>query len=223
MMRTIAPILFGFLFCISANAATVLVIAEGDSITAGNGTTGGSNWVNQLGYFINDIKVTCTNIALSGDTVSNNIAATDTINRLVIPADRKIAICALGSNDIGNGDTAQNVQTNFLYWIANVRSNNPSVQIVMTTIMDRVGIVESKRTNVNEWIKSSAPVNLVVDIASDARLNTAPDAPYFADAVHPSNTGAWVVASNIFFNMNAARMFETRDIPLAYVGTFTKR
>lgn len=223
MMRTIAPILFVVLFCISANAATVLVVAEGDSITAGNGTTGGSNWVNQLGYFINDIKVTCTNIALSGDTISNNIAATDTINRMAIPADRKIAICALGSNDVGNGYAVPGIQTNFLQWIANVRSNTPAAYIVITTMMYRVGDIEVNRTNLNNWIKSNAPVNLVVDIASDARLNTAPDAPYFADAAHPSNTGAWVVASNIFYNMNAARMFETRDIPLAYVGAFTKR
>lgn len=173
----------------------------------------------QLGFFMNNTNIATTNIALSGDTISNNAAATDTLLRLSAPADRKIAINALGSNDIGNGYAVPGIQTNFLQWIANVRSNTPSAYIVMTTMMYRVGDIEVNRTNLNNWIISNAPVNLVVDIASDPRLNTAPDAPYFADVVHPSNAGAWVVASNIFFKMTQANVLRTFEPTVRASGT----
>lgn len=207
----------------------MLCIGEGDSITAGDGTSGGSNWVAQLAYFINDSKVSLTNIALSGDTISNNVSASDTLLRLAMPDfNRRVAMIDLGSNDICNGigDSAETIQTNLLYWFNNVRSNYPAAKIVALTIMPRSGCGGAKiavRTNVNNWIVSNAPVDLAVDVAADARLQTAPGGAYFADAAHPNNLGSWVMASNVWFSINAAGFLDTRNTRVLSATTINIR
>lgn len=217
---------------LSASAASVLLVAEGDSITQGNGSTGGSNYVFQLGQFVNSANLITTNIGLSGDLIASNTTASDTTLRLASATNyfRSLAILEMGINDItsGTGIPAADIQTNYLLWIASVRAASPSTKIVMFTVMHRAELTSGSakaitRTNVNNWILSNAPVDLVVDQASDARLASSPDTNYFSDNVHPNNLGYWVMASNVFYRLTQAGYLETQRLPILNVGTLIKR
>lgn len=224
MMKFISIFLLSS-FCFCLRAANIFSIHEGDSITQGAGSTGGSNYVFQLGQFINDGHIIRTNIGTSGDLIASNTAATDVLTQLASSGNYVMSLATIqfGINDISVSYTAPAIQSNYLTWISNVRASYPRTKIIQFTIMPSLGVGigsdrDIVRSNVNNWIRTLSPVDAVVDMAGDSRLTPA-NTNYFSDIVHPNNLGYWVMASNAFFIMNASNFFDYRDRPIVSSAT----
>lgn len=209
---------------LSVKAQTsVYSVHEGDSTTFGDGVNG-SNYV----FFLKEMAVgnsfplAFTNIATGGDTISNNVSATDTLTRLTNAPfnSRLIATVYLGLNDISALYPSTNIATNLLLWTLNVRTSFPATKILMATIWPRIGdsaLKDGIRTNLNSWIRDAAPVDAVLDFATNSALNPQITPGNFVDNVHPNVNGHRIIASNVWDAMQVRGYF---DVPPARALNF---
>lgn len=199
-------LVLSFLLIVSARAQTSIYgVFEGDSTTHGNGT-----YPSNVTFFLTSLAaghvpaIIFTNIAISGDTASNNATATDTLTHLTnSPAGAGlIASVYLGLNDVYFFTNPPSyTESNLLSWVTNVRASFPQVRILMHTLWRRQAessTVISNRGVINTWIRSSAPVDLVVDNAADDQFNVLLHPENFVDNVHLSIAGNQYWASNIW-------------------------
>lgn len=200
------------LFCVSAKATT-LIIAEGDSLTAGYGLTPtGSNWVGQL---INTYPATTwTNVANSGkrweQAWNPHITNATTTNQLAAFATttKRTVVVWCGINDIAGGNTLSATTNVMRGWIDAVRAFDSGVKLVGVTILKITGMTspqETMRTNLNATIKSGW-FDYYVDLDTVSELSDPSNLTYFqADGVHTTIAGNVKVAAAIASTLSANR------------------
>lgn len=202
------------------------VVALGDSITDGAGTTSGGNrrWTNQL-----DARLAAEpSLALYGvvnaGILGNRILfdgigprAVDRFNRDVLEVTHvKAAVILLGINDINIGPTVAGQDVTAQQVIdglsAMVRAGQAAgKKVFLGTIMPNKGFTrypftesgEAKRQAVNAWIRSGALANGVVDfdaiVRNPADPTTINPAYNSGDNLHPNDAGAKAMADG--FNL----------------------
>ncbi len=210
-------------------STTCAVICEGDSLTAGTGSTGGSNYVSQMnlnGLYGNYV----TNIGHGGDVISANSAATDALTSLTntIGYAKQTVVMMMQVNDIAVNDSVPIVTTNMLTWQNNVRAKFPNAKIMwLTSMAANLGTTLNARlVEVNTWLKSgTANIDYVGDLRADPRLQTFSDTTYYdPDGVHLNNAGylvmATIVRSNlVYFNRVNAEFYVRKDGSDSNTGT----
>lgn len=183
-----------------------IIVAEGDSLTAGYGLTpAGSNWVGQL---INTYpSATWTNVAESGKRWetgwSPDVEASNTTNHLAshtVGAKRTVVIWC-GINDIAGGNSFTATTNLMRQWIDAVRGFDANAKILGCTILKYVGMSggqETIRSDLNTLILTGGWFDYTCDLASAAELDDPSDLTYFqADGVHTTIAGNVAVAREV--------------------------
>jgi lysophospholipase L1-like esterase len=160
------------------------VIAFGDSITAGVGTTGERNFVTLLSE---RTGIAIDNQGVSGNTTAQALARLDAS---VLSKDPDIVIVFLGGNDI-----LQNVDEEVTF--ANVRSivtqiQNSGAKVVLTSIHD--GFILNDYEDAYQDIANDTGAYFVSGILRGVIGRS----DLMFDAVHPNNAGHVIIADRIF-------------------------
>lgn len=180
---------------------TVRFVFVGDSITAGDHTTGDDNgWAYQtLGLLGKSYG--CVNWGISGGTLATFVSER-AIKGLAsrVPATRTVLFLFAGTNDIASGTTAATCETNLQTYANDAKP--AGFKVVLFCILPRTtltGPQETERQTFNTWLRANWATygDALVDYATDGsgRLNDASNTTYFADGIHPNDAGAAVLAA----------------------------
>jgi lysophospholipase L1-like esterase len=200
------------------------VVAIGDSITDGAGTTSGANrrWTNQLDTRIAAEPGLAGLGVVNAGIVGNRILfdgigprAVDRFNRDVLEASNvKAAIILLGINDINIGPTVPNQDVTALQVIDGLTSmvragQRAGKKVFLGTITPNKGFTrypftvagEQKRQAVNAWIRGGGVANGFIDFDAVVRNPGDPTTlnPAFnsGDNLHPNDAGAKAMAEAV--------------------------
>jgi acyl-CoA thioesterase-1 len=160
------------------------VIAFGDSITLGTGTTAGNNYVNLLTRYTG---ITIDNQSISGNTTAQGVARVDAD---IIAKDPDIVIVFLGGNDIlqrvDEDTTFENIRT----IVTKIQASG--AKVVLVGIYDGIVLRDYERAyrDVAQDTDAYYVSGVLRGIIGDSDL--------MADAVHPNSAGHVVIANRIF-------------------------
>lgn len=182
-------------------SASNRIIADGDSLTYGTGSTGGLTFPAQLATLLGR---TAVNVAVPGKTMTSIRDETTTLPYGGLAND--IMVLYVGTSDLGSGAAATTIGPILI--TAAQRYVAAGFQLVICTLADSQAATnpvdyETQRQAFNGYITSNATSigYLVADLAADSRIGVVGDAnntTYFdADKVHMNNTGYGVVAEII--------------------------
>lgn len=212
-------IISALLLSLSLGSAASFIIAKGDSLTAGYGSTGysgpgpsltSSNYVTQM-YLTSIYGTITTNISQSGAYLNTNTAMFDVVSALTNARNagyvKSTVVLMLQVNDIAGADSVANVTTNILTSCASIRALFPLTKIAWMTSMaaDLSSTFTNRLNDVNTFIRTTAANDYVIDIRADPRMQNFNDTTYFnADKVHLTDAGyavmATIVRSNLFYH-----------------------
>ncbi|MFT7617405.1 MAG: lysophospholipase L1-like esterase [Planctomycetota bacterium] len=153
-----------------------------------------------------------TNVAIGGQSVASMATnAFDVVDREVIQNlaySKQIVILWGGSNDIEGADTAYNIKRNARGWIEGRQTLG--TKTVILTILPRADLnpeCEKIRLEFNEWIRAgTSGADLVVDVASDPRLQDPKVLTYFApDHIHLNAAGQGIIAAHVKLALESLR------------------
>jgi len=192
---------------------TGAIVALGDSVTDGNGSTPDTNnrWPDQLARRLmaepGNHKMGVVNAGLTGNRLLRDIIGPNALARL----DREVltqpgvthVIVLLGNNDILFGQsfppvTAEQIIQGHQMLIQRARLRGLTIYGATLTPFKGVGfvseaafpVVEARRQAVNEWIRTSGEYDAVIDFDLATRN---PDDPaqllHRADFLHPNDAG----------------------------------
>lgn len=168
-------------------------IADGDSITEGAFGSFLQSWPRLMSSRL-IAPVNVYNVAVSGQTSTQNVAAIPSWINLCAKPGATFYHNAVGTNDIPAGGTSATIQRNIqtLQQYTMAAGCAPSFQ---QTILPRSSFVanpsyEAVRTAVNAWIRSNAATlgYTVVDAANDPTMGTTAalsNVQYYQDGTHP--------------------------------------
>lgn len=169
------------------------IITDGDSITEGLGATRSFNWP----YFLNPANNWFAyDYAISGQTWANLIARQATTNAFAAAGNYLIVNC--GSNDVGTGRSAAQIQTDFqTYMNAAVAAGFDKSKIVVTTLHLQNPGTGGARNGFNTWLRANYTTyaGTLFDVAADTDLginettNVPNNSSYWADGVHFTDAG----------------------------------
>lgn len=191
--------------------ADTAIVFEGDSLTYGVSSSDNIT----MSYPAQLTRLSSTppkiwNGGSGGDTALNNnaAAASKTILTGIAGYANRLVVYWLGTNDIANGRTAVQLESDIASYIAAVRAHDAGAVIFGNTIIARDPFNPSQDAEiaeVNDWIKNTADFDHVVDLTADSRLSNATNATYFdGDGIHLTDTGYGVVAGLVRAAINAA-------------------
>lgn len=185
------------------------LILVGDSITAAADATVQPWWRQMLPVFDRDFKV--FNNALEGDTaVAAIVGVTNQVTTSVKAGVTNIVVYAYGTNDLAalspaNGDAvnAATVQSRIQAHCAAIRAANPTVKIVVCTILPRnnsftggqtVTSFEASRLLINIWLRANYATfaDGLADYGGDAfvgQLANVTDPTWMNGNLHPKARG----------------------------------
>ena len=169
--------------------SAVTVVAFGDSITAGFGTTGDNDYVSRLA---DRTGVAIINAGRSGDTTASALARIDSA---VLARDADIVIVFLGGNDLLQGVPVQQRITNITSIVQQIRADGAAV-ILVGVGSGAIDPFEGALAGIASQT-SSAFVPAVLDgIFGVSSL--------MADLIHPNNAGHAIIADRIEPALRAA-------------------
>jgi lysophospholipase L1-like esterase len=158
------------------------IVAFGDSLTEGVGTTEGSDYVALLSERIGE---TIVDLGVSGDTTTDGVARLDEL----LEADPRIVILLLGGNDALRRLPVETTVANLATIMETVQDTGAAVLLVGVT----GGLYGSRYPDEFERLAKEYGVAYVPNILSG--LIGQPD--YMADAIHPNNKGHVLMADRI--------------------------
>jgi lysophospholipase L1-like esterase len=209
------------------DAAKGVMVAIGDSITDGAGTTSGANkrWTNQLDARLAADPSLASYGVVNAGILGNRILfdgigpkAIDRFTRDVLEATNvKAAVVLLGINDINIGPTVSGQDVTAQQVIDGLTvlvkaGQAAGKKVFLGTIMPNKGFTrypfteagEAKRQAVNTWIRANSLANGVVDfdaiIRNPADPTTINPAYNSGDNLHPNDAGAKAMAEG--FNLS---------------------
>jgi lysophospholipase L1-like esterase len=209
------------------DAAKGVVVAIGDSITDGAGTTSGANkrWTNQLDARLAADPAWASYGVVNAGILGNRILfdgigpkAVDRFARDVLEATHvKAAVILLGVNDINIGPTVAGQEVTAQQVIDGLTTmiragQGAGKKVFLGTIMPNKGFTrypfteagEAKRQAVNAWIRSNPLANGAIDfdaiVRNPADPTTLNPAYNSGDNLHPNDAGAKAMADG--FNLN---------------------
>ena len=169
--------------------SVVTVVAFGDSITAGVGTTGNNDYVARLS---DRTGVSIINEGRSGDTTGS---ALNRLDGAVLARDPDIVIVFLGGNDLLQGVSVQNRIANITTIVERIRADGATVILV--------GVGSGVLDPFNGALPSLASQtgSTLVPAVLDGILGVS---SLMADLIHPNNAGHTIIADRIEPALRAA-------------------
>lgn len=176
--------------------ASPVVSFDGDSLTEGVGSTGGTNGTPEQ---VTPGEATIVNNGDAGERASQNTAALRTIATFDAAAGgaKLTAVYREGINDVAINDSVANITGYIDDWIAAVRAAHPDAFLIGCTLTDYVGMgatFEGRVDAINTHILTVADFDATVDLAADSRLDDPSDATYYSDSTHHTDAGYAVCA-----------------------------
>jgi len=181
------------------------LVVEGDSLTTGQGSSGGNTYPKQLQDLYPTTQLVYFNVATSGQTLSD--MTTDAAAQVDPKRDPSQPLCAVviwgGTNDIYFGASGATAYSRLVTYCQARQA--AGFKVVALTMLPRsnVGVpvgFETDRTTFNTSVRADwrTFADALADVAADARIGDAGDeldtTYYDADKVHMNNTGYGVVA-----------------------------
>jgi lysophospholipase L1-like esterase len=178
----------------------IRVVTVGDSLTAGNLSTYGFNYPNQMIPLLSP-QPGLYNMGLGGEKVTEMIAEAAAKVDVMYDAAKARNIVAIwgGTNDLYTGDTAENTYANLQTYCAARRAAGWKVVVVTTLPRGANDPFEANRQTYNTSIRAgwATFADALADVAADSRIGDAgdnSDGTYYSDGTHLNNTGYGVVA-----------------------------
>lgn len=169
--------------------STVTVVAFGDSITAGVGTTGDNDYVSRLS---SRTGVAIINAGRSGDTTASALARIDSA---VLARDADVVIVFLGGNDLLQSVPAQQRINNITSIVQQIRADGAAV-ILVGVGSGALDPFEGALTGIASQTSSTLVPAVLDGILGVAGL--------MADLIHPNNAGHAIIADRIEPALRAA-------------------
>lgn len=178
------------------------IVFDGDSISAGAGSTGGQGLDKQ---FMQQLHVLArvANVAVGGRPVSVCLRAfPGNLTPQFVPTARfNLIVFHAGDNDIDQGSDAAQTYAAFTQYVAAAHAQG--WKIIVSTEMERPKFPPDKQAALSDYDKrllaNSAGADVVVDFRTDRRLGdlaSRSDPTLFSgDGLHPSNGGYAIMAS----------------------------
>lgn len=162
--------------------SAVTVVAFGDSITAGVGTTGNNDYVSRLA---DRTGVAIINAGRSGDTTASALARIDSA---VLARDADIVIVFLGGNDLLQGVPVQQRITNITSIVQQIRADGAAV-ILVGVGSGAIDPFEGALAGIASQTSSTFVPAVLDGIFGVSSL--------MADLIHPNNAGHAIIADRI--------------------------
>src|SRR5688572_18360137 len=169
--------------------SAVTVVAFGDSITVGVGTTGDNDFVSRLS---NRTGVAIINAGRSGDTTGSALARIDSA---VLSRDADIVIVLLGGNDLLQGVPVQQRITNITSIVQQIRADGAAV-ILVGVGSGAIDPFEGALAGIASQTSSTFVPAVLDGIFGVSSL--------MADLIHPNNAGHAIIADRIEPALRAA-------------------
>lgn len=196
-MKNLTPIIFlslaviflGVYYFLSAEPVTnypsrgVDVIAFGDSLVAGVGSTEGNDFVSLLSKEINK---PITNLGRSGDTTADGVSRLKELDAYK----PKVVIVLLGGNDYLKKVPIAETRKNLSTIIENIHARGAVVLLLGV----RGGILRDSFENEFEDISKKYSTALVPNVLDGLIGNT----KYMSDAIHPNDIGYKLISEKVF-------------------------
>jgi acyl-CoA thioesterase-1 len=172
-----------------AAPSAVTVVAFGDSLTAGVGTTGDNDYVSLLA---NRTGVAIINAGRSGDTTASALARIDSA---VLARDADIVIVLLGGNDLLQGVPVQQRISNITAIVQQIRADGAAVILVGlgSGSLDPFGGTLPGIASQTSSILVPAILDGIIGVSG-----------LMADLIHPNNAGHAIMADRIEPSLRAA-------------------
>lgn len=169
--------------------SSVTVVAFGDSITAGVGTSGNNDYVSVLS---NRTGVSIINAGRPGDTTASALARIDSA---VLARDADIVIVFLGGNDLLQGVPVQQRIANITAIVQQIRSDGAAV-ILVGVGSGALDAFEGALPGIASQTSSTLVPAVLDGIFGVPSL--------MADLIHPNNAGHAIIADRIEPALRAA-------------------
>jgi len=169
--------------------SAVTVVAVGDSITAGFGTSGDNDYVSVLS---NRTGVAIINAGRSGDTTASALARIDSA---VLARDADIVIVFLGGNDLLQGVPVQQRIANITTIVQQIRGDGAAV-ILVGVGSGAIDPFEGALPGIASQTSSTLVPAVLDGILGVPGLMT--------DLIHPNNAGHAIIADRIEPALRAA-------------------
>ena len=169
--------------------SSVTVVAFGDSITAGVGTSGSNDYVSVLS---NRTGVSIINAGRPGDTTASALARIDSA---VLSRDADIVIVFLGGNDLLQGVPVQQRIANITAIVQQIRSDGAAV-ILVGVGSGALDAFEGALPGIASQTSSTLVPAVLDGIFGVPNL--------MADLIHPNNAGHAIIADRIEPALRAA-------------------
>jgi lysophospholipase L1-like esterase len=169
--------------------SAVTVVAFGDSLTTGVGTTGDNDFVSLLA---NRTGVPIVNAGRSGDTTASALARIDSA---VLSRDADIAIVLLGGNDLLQGVPVQQRVANITSIVQQIRADGAAV-ILVGVASGSLDPFEGALPGIASQTSSTLVPAILDGIIGVSGL--------MSDLVHPNNAGHAIMADRIEPSLRAA-------------------
>jgi acyl-CoA thioesterase-1 len=169
--------------------SAVTVVAFGDSITAGFGTSGDNDYVSVLS---NRTGVAIINAGRSGDTTASALARIDSA---VLARDADIVIVFLGGNDLLQGVPVQQRIANITTIVQQIRGDGAAV-ILVGVGSGAIDPFEGALAGIASQTSSTLVPAVLDGILGVPGLMT--------DLIHPNNAGHAIIADRIEPALRAA-------------------
>lgn len=188
-------------------------VCDGDSLTAGSGSTGGNTYPKQLSdKFLADDSARCIYSAfgVAGQTLTQ--MESDAAAQIDVLYDtlQDTLICWGGVNDLGTEPATikETVYARYLTYCTNRKAAGWKVYALTMLVQGYYAraTYDADRLWINNKILTelSLVVDGIIDVASDARLDDYNDATYFDDdLIHLNNTGYGVVSELVYNEVSA--------------------
>lgn len=181
------------------------MIADGDSITAGLNITPSSNWYPNQGTDPLTELHDLFNVAVPGaESFQTVLRIPTSVGPTLVNYNSSLLAYSLmiGTNDIGHGITPATVYANIQSACASVKSYNPSVHVIVFTVLPAAPYgSEVDRQNLNSLIRSGGSCTYsVADVGNDSTIGQVGQNSnltyYQPDGIHPTAAGDAIIGLN---------------------------
>jgi lysophospholipase L1-like esterase len=177
------------------------IVFDGDSISAGAGSSGGQGLDKQFMQELH-VRARVANVAVGGRPVSDCLRAYGSlVMPLFAPTARfNLIVFHAGDNDIAQGRDAAETYEAFARYVADAHAQG--WKIIVSTELQRLKFPPAKQAALTEYnerlLANAAGTDAVVNLDSDPRMTDpaarGDPALFTGDGVHPSNGGYAILA-----------------------------